>query len=112
MKVYIGYQDDLPVRVESNREAIENDRFLRCDLIVEHEGRAELVGGVVLFDAAIDAAKAKVANDARIAELQVYLADTDWYVVRYADTGEAIPEDVKAKRQAAREEISNLRGDA
>lgn len=49
---------------------------------------------------------------ARIAELQAYLAETDWYVVRYADTGEAIPEDVKAKRQAAREEISNLRGDA
>ena len=112
MKVYIGYQGDLPVRVESSREAIENDKILVCDRIVEYEGRAELVNGVVLFDEDIDATKAKIANDARMAELQAYLADTDWYVVRYADTGEPVPDDVKAKRQAAREEISNLRGDA
>lgn len=56
-KVYIGYQGELPVRVESSREAIENDLFLKCDRIVEHEGRAELVGGKVLFDTDIDVAR-------------------------------------------------------
>ena len=43
--------------------------------------------------------------------LQNYLAETDWYAVRFAETGVAVPEDVKAERQAAREEISRLRED-
>lgn len=38
-----------------------------------------------------------------------YLTDTDWYVVRYMDTGVAIPDDVKTKRQEAREAIDRLR---
>lgn len=46
---------------------------------------------------------------ARIAELQAYLSATDWYAVRYAETGVAIPEEVKAQRQAARVEIDELR---
>lgn len=54
-KVYIGYQNDLPVRIETSREVIENDKFLVCDRIVEHEGRAELLDGQILFDSAIDA---------------------------------------------------------
>lgn len=49
---------------------------------------------------------------ARIAELQNFLTATDWYSVRFAETGVAVPEDVKAKRQAAREEISRLRDEA
>lgn len=34
-----------------------------------------------------------------------YLAETDWYVVRFAETGVAIPEDILALRQQARESI-------
>jgi hypothetical protein len=45
----------------------------------------------------------------RIAELEGYLSETDWYAIRYADTGEEIPADVKKKRQEARDEISQLR---
>ena len=37
-----------------------------------------------------------------------YLQQTDWYVVRKADTGVAIPTDVANKRQAAREAIQKL----
>lgn len=47
----------------------------------------------------------------RIDELQNYLNATDWYVVRVAETGVEIPEDIKTERQAAREEISRLRED-
>lgn len=47
---------------------------------------------------------------ARIFELQAYLDSTDWYAVRLTETSVAIPEDVAAKRQAARDEISTLRG--
>lgn len=34
-----------------------------------------------------------------------YLADTDWYVTRFQETGQAIPEDVATKRQEARDSI-------
>lgn len=37
-----------------------------------------------------------------------YLKETDWYVVRKADTGVAIPTDVANKRQASREAIQKL----
>ena len=37
-----------------------------------------------------------------------YLKETDWYAVRKADTGVAIPTDVANKRQAAREAIQKL----
>ena len=45
----------------------------------------------------------------RIAELQNYLNATDWYAVRFAETGVEIPDEIKVERQAAREEISRLR---
>lgn len=45
----------------------------------------------------------------RIRELECYLSSTDWYAVRYAETGVEIPQDVRSQRQSAREEISRLR---
>lgn len=39
------------------------------------------------------------------ADALAYLAKTDWYVTRFAETGEPIPDEVKAKRQAARDSI-------
>jgi hypothetical protein len=48
-------------------------------------------------------------NERRISELEAYLNTTDWYAVRYAETGVEIPEDIKTARQSAREEISALR---
>ena len=35
-----------------------------------------------------------------------YLADTDWYATRYAETGTAIPEDIAAARAQARIDAS------
>lgn len=35
-----------------------------------------------------------------------YLKDTDWYAIRYAETGKAIPEDIAAKRTQARIDAS------
>lgn len=96
-KIYIGYQGDLPVRVESSREAIENDLFLKCDRIVEHEGRAELVGGSILFDTDIDVAKMKALEEQYTAQVQDMLDkaakalgyDSCLSVCSYIDTGVA-----------------------
>jgi hypothetical protein len=40
------------------------------------------------------------------AKAQAYLASTDWYVVRHAETGKAIPADVMDARAKARELLS------
>lgn len=47
-----------------------------------------------------------------IDELEKYLSSTDWYAIRFADTGTAIPEEIKQKRQEARDEISRLRDES
>jgi hypothetical protein len=39
------------------------------------------------------------------AESLAYLESTDWYVVRFAETGVAIPDDIAAARQEARNAI-------
>ena len=39
------------------------------------------------------------------ADALAYLASTDWYVVRFSETGVAIPDDIKTARQVARDAI-------
>lgn len=45
----------------------------------------------------------------KIIEYETYLKDTDWYIIRCAETSKAIPSDVKTKRAEAREQLSLLR---
>lgn len=65
------------------------------------------VNGEYVLESSAEAIEQKKSE--RIAELQNYLNATDWYAVRFAEMGVEIPDEVKAKRQAAREEISRLR---
>jgi hypothetical protein len=37
-----------------------------------------------------------------------YLAETDWYVTRKAETGKAIPDDIATKRQEARDKVKDI----
>lgn len=53
-----------------------------------------------------------VINAERIAELQSLLNSTDWYAIRFAETGVEIPDNIKKERQAARDEISRLRDES
>jgi len=46
--------------------------------------------------------------EAEIENLKLDLATTDWYVVRFAETGKAIPEEVLAERQEKRDRINEL----
>lgn len=48
------------------------------------------------------AVKAAAKQAAERVEAQNYLASTDWYTARLIETGKPIPEDVSAKRAAAR----------
>ena len=47
-------------------------------------------------------------NNQKKMELKDYLYKTDWYVIRYIETGINIPNNIKAKRAEARKEISLL----
>ena len=46
--------------------------------------------------------------EAEIENLKLDLATTDWYVVRFAETGKPIPEEVLAERQGKRQRINEL----
>ena len=46
--------------------------------------------------------------EAEIENLKKDLASTDWCVVRFAETGKAIPEEVLAERQKKRDRINEL----
>ena len=45
----------------------------------------------------------------RISELISYLKYTDWYVIRFAEEGTPIPDEIRVNRHSARTEISELR---
>lgn len=38
-------------------------------------------------------------------QARAYLSSTDWYVTRFAETGQAIPDDIRAAREAARASV-------
>jgi len=46
--------------------------------------------------------------EAEIENLKKDLALTDWYVVRFAEIGKPIPDEVAAERQEKRERINEL----
>ena len=62
--------------------------------------------GQMLTAEARAAALAARARDAERAQARQYLADTDWYVIRAADTGQPVPEDVRTRRAEARDRLS------
>jgi hypothetical protein len=57
----------------------------------------------------VDEQKAEEHRLSEIAEMEGYLASTDWYAVRFAETGQIVPETVLEKRADARARISELR---
>ena len=55
------------------------------------------------------AADATQAAQEALSEATSYLASTDWYVVRLAETGVNVPEDVAAKRAQSRVTVEQYR---
>lgn len=47
-----------------------------------------------------------VEADHKAAAARKYLQSTDWYAVRFMETGKEVPEEVKTAREAAREILS------
>ena len=53
-----------------------------------------------------DAYKATI--EYKISEAKAYLISTDWYIIRYADSGKEVPSDIKIKREEARISIGGI----
>jgi hypothetical protein len=53
-------------------------------------------------------ANTEPTSEQKIIEAKIYLTETDWYVIRQADSGKEMPSDIKTKREEARQTISDL----
>lgn len=58
-------------------------------------------GSIAITDEEAEALRPVPQPDPK-AEAQTYLNQTDWYVVRFAETGTPIPDDIRQGRAAAR----------
>lgn len=97
--MFLGYQNGKITFVAETKEELENLKFVSFDKIEETDKTYFLHNGEYVFE----------VQPMTIEEYQTYLDATDWYVVRFAETGVEIPEEVKQRRQEAREKISELR---
>lgn len=91
---------------------IEVDDNEHMSIVQEANSKGKLIkgdkdGNPILVDPPPPTEEEVAQN--RLSELENYLEHTDWYAIRFADTGVAIPSEIKQKRQEAREEISTLR---
>lgn len=109
--MFIGYQNDKIAFVADTREELENMPCVTLDKIEETCIKYVLYNGEYKPKTEADAELAKAETETRIAELESYLASTDWYAIRESETGIDIPADIKQARADARVEISALRGD-
>ena len=106
MEYYVGqiFEEDYPPEAAdfcNNSQDGEKPCYIREIEPLEGIRRFQIVPSEKLTET-------EIANN-RIMELENYLNSTDWYAVRYTETGVEIPGDVRQQRQSAREEISSLR---
>lgn len=95
---------------EDKRVLVGNQIDAQKQGLSEYEVELDYKGDFYLKGCA-PAKPQEVIDSERIAELEKYLYETNWYAIRYVETGKEIPADVKTARQAARDEISRLRGE-
>ena len=68
-----------------------------------------LVDGKLVFDEKIKIEIKTLEDNEKVKmELETYLKETDWYVLRFFETGKEIPIEISEKRQKARDKISEL----
>jgi len=99
---------------ENFKSFVEVDDKKHIELIEKANSDGKIIiadaeGNPILVDPPAPTEEEQIRQ--KILELEIYLSQTDWYAIRFADTGEPIPEEIKQKRQEARDEISALRNE-
>ena len=90
----------------------DTDKKFHPDLVAEEDTEHSVSDYTMLGEEYVlstDERAIEKHNQERIAELEKYLKDTDWYAIRFADTQEEYSAEIKKARQDARDEISRLR---
>lgn len=105
MFALIQKSDNTILRVsEEGRNLAESKPFywLECpaDCTTEWAFNGDIFSAPVIASPTPEEYQTKVNAEAR-----AYLASTDWYAVRFAETGVVIPADIAAARQSAREAV-------
>jgi hypothetical protein len=54
----------------------------------------------------VDERRAEIQKQQENGQAEIYLYETDWYVARHVETGEAVPDTVKTKREEMRNVLS------
>ena len=104
--------------ISSTTHAIQFDTATSTGHVEYNDGTAnELITSITTYQSIIDAWQ--IAKDENVQPVSVeltaqevlnneslgYLASTDWYITRHAETGVAVPADVTTARAAARAAI-------
>lgn len=91
----IGKPNRLPERFINKLD--ENGNFVLDEngIAIQELLPAEFTSEVINISSEIEIEKAKL-------EAKKYLQNSDWYVIRFIDSGVEIPSDVKQKREEAR----------
>ena len=104
--------------ISSTTHAIQFDTATSTGHVEYNDGTAnELITSITAYQSIIDAWQ--IAKDENVQPVSVeltaqevlnneslgYLASTDWYITRHAETGVAVPADVTTARAAARAAI-------
>ena len=92
---YIEVDDELHMKLID--EANSNNKIIKAD---EN-------GYPILVDP--EPPSKKMLTQQQIFEQKNYLSSTDWYVLRFIETGKKIPNEIIQKRQQARDIISESR---
>ena len=95
---------DSAINLTIPAEAVEVDDALFFQTINENDGIWSMVKGNIIKLPLPEPTPEQLQSQ-KNADARAYLLSTDWYVVRFAETGVAIPDEVIAARKAARESV-------
>tara|TARA_Y100000114_G_scaffold142787_1_gene149690 strand:+ start:1739 stop:2074 length:336 start_codon:yes stop_codon:yes gene_type:complete len=93
------YDDEVHNSIPEPKIKVSEEQHVKA--IEKQHNYVESDGSTKLVEQAL-------TSEQKIIEAKVYLSETDWYVIREADSGKEMPSDIKTKRAEARETISNL----
>lgn len=110
--MFLGYQNGKIVLAAATREELENAPCMSFDEIVETDKEYVLYKGDYILKEDAEKLKSVEQKEKRIAELKRLLTDTDYKAIKYSEglISEEEYSEVKAQRQAWRDEINILQG--
>ena len=91
----------MPQSLEANRTQVNINILPATKQTMDGEVQGYEYDTVIVEDAFMYTDDALVTK-AKIEQAQTYLASTDWYIVRFIDSGVEVPQEIKDKRAEAR----------